>query len=143
MNSRVWKRNHKFGIQIHNNIKETISLDGNNGNTLWQDAYEKDMYQVGVAFKILHDGEHITVGYKKASVHLIFDVKMYFARKARWFKNGHLTPDLGYPKYAGVVSCESVSISITYASLHQTQVLSAGIRNAYLQSPTSENRYII
>ena len=30
VNSRVQKRNHKFGIQILNNIKEAISLEENN-----------------------------------------------------------------------------------------------------------------
>ena len=97
------------------------------------------MYQVGVSFKIIQDGEHITVGYKKSSGHLIFDVKMDFTRKAWWFKNGHFTPDLEDSKYAGVVSCESVSIALTYATLHQIQVLDKAIRNAYLQDPTSEN----
>ena len=56
VNIRVRKRNHKFGIQIPKNIKEEISIDKNNGNTLCQDAYAKDMYQVGVDFKILQDG---------------------------------------------------------------------------------------
>ena len=40
-------------------------------------------------------------------------------------------------------SRESVSISLTCASLHQTKLLAADIRNAYLQAPTSENHYII
>ena len=38
VNIRVQKRNHQFGIQIPNNIKGAISLDKNNGNTLWQDG---------------------------------------------------------------------------------------------------------
>ena len=38
------------------------------------------MYQVGVEFKILQDREHIPVGYKKGSGHLIFDIKMDFTR---------------------------------------------------------------
>ena len=88
------------------------------------------MYQVGVAFKILQDGEHITVGYKKDSGHLIFDVKMNFTQKAWWVKNNHLTPDIEVSKYAGVVSRESARISITYTALHQTQVLDEDIRNA-------------
>ena len=50
VNSRVRKRNHNFGIQIPNNIKEAIYLDENNGNTMWQDAYAKEIYQVGVVF---------------------------------------------------------------------------------------------
>ena len=94
VNRRVWKCNHKFGIHIPNNIKEAISLEENNGNTLWQDAYAKYMYQVGVAFKILQDGYHITVVYKKANVHLIFDAKINFTWKARWVNNGHLTDDI-------------------------------------------------
>ena len=136
VNIRVCKRNHKFGIQIPNNIKGSISLDENNGNTLWQDAYSKYMYQVVVAFKIMQDGENITVVYKKASGHLIFDVKMYFTRKAQWFKNGHLTPYIEDSKYEGLVSRESVIIALTYAALHQTQLLSVCIIYAYLQAPT-------
>ena len=34
VNIQVRKRNHKFGIQIPNNIKEAISLDVNNGNAV-------------------------------------------------------------------------------------------------------------
>ena len=101
------------------------------------------MYQVGVDFKILKYGEHITIGYKKDSGHQIFDIKMDFTRKVQWVKNGHLTPDLEDLKYPGVVSCESVRIALTYDALHKTQVLAADIRNTYLQAPTSENRYII
>ena len=103
VNSRVRKRNHKFGIQIPNNIKEAISLDKNNGNTLCQDSYAKDMCQFGVSFKIMQDGEHIPVGYKKSSGRLIFHIKMDFTWKARWVKIGHLTPDLEDSKYTGAV----------------------------------------
>ena len=64
------------------NIKEAISLDEKNGNTPWHDAYAREIYHVNAAFKILQDGEHIPVGYKKSSGHLIFDIKMDFIRKA-------------------------------------------------------------
>ena len=143
INSRVRKRNCKFGIKIPRSIKEAKIFDDENGNTLWQDAYAKEMYNVGVAFKILNDGEAIPVGYKKASGHLIFDLKMDFTRKARWVKDGHLTPDLENSKYVGVVSRESVRIALTYAALHGIEVMAADIRNAYLQAPTSEKHYII
>ena len=42
-----------------------------------------------------------------------------------------------------MVSHESVRILLAYADLHQTQVLAADIKNAYLQAPTSGNHYII
>ena len=90
------------------------------------------MYQVGVAFKILQDGEHIPVGYKKAIGHLIFDINMDFNKKAWWVKNIHFIPDLEDSMYAEVVYRESVRISIAYADLHPTQVLGVNVRNAYL-----------
>ena len=101
------------------------------------------MYQVGVALKIMQYVEHITVVYKKASGNLIFDIKMGFTYKERWVKNVHLTTDIEDSKYAQVVSCESVRIELTYATLHQTQVIDVDIRNDYLQSPTLEKHYII
>ena len=66
------------------------------------------MYEVGGEFKILDDNEPLPVGCKLSSGHLIFDCKMDFTRKARWVKDGHLTPDLETSKYAGVVSRESI-----------------------------------
>ena len=101
------------------------------------------MFQVGIAFKILRDNEHILVGYKKASGHLIWLVKMDFTQKDRWVKDVHRTPDLEDYKYAGVVSREIVRIALTYAALHGIEVLAEETRNAYLQAPTSGKHYII
>ena len=53
------------------------------------------------------------------------------------------TPDPVGSKYAGVVSRESVRIAFTYAALNELDVCMADIRNAYLQSPTSQKHYII
>ena len=69
---RVTKQDHKFGIKIPKDIKEALKLYQDNGNTLWQNYYKKEMFQVGVAFKILRDDEHIPVGYKKSSGHIIW-----------------------------------------------------------------------
>ncbi|EJK53260.1 hypothetical protein THAOC_27335, partial [Thalassiosira oceanica] len=60
---------------------------------MWRDAYEKEMRNVSVAFRILKRGQKAPVGYTRSSGHLIFDVKMDFTRKARWVKDGHRTPD--------------------------------------------------
>ena len=101
------------------------------------------MYNVSVAFKILEEDEHISVGWTKSSGHFVFDIKIDFTWKGRWVKDGHLTPDLDDSKYAGVVSRESVKIALTYAVVDGIEVLAADIRNAYLQAPTSEMHYII
>ena len=89
------------------------------------------MFQVGVAFKILDDDEGTPVGYKLASGHLVWDIKMDFTRKARWVKDGYRTPDLEESKYAGVVLQESVRIMLTYPALHAIPVVAADICNAY------------
>ena len=70
----------------------------------WQDALVLEMKNVGVAFKILEQGEHVPPGYTKSSGHLVFDVRMNFQCKARWVKDGHKTPDPETSNYAGVVS---------------------------------------
>ena len=118
VNTRVRRRGSKFGIKVPTSIDEAKAFDRENGNNLWMNALNKEMYEVGVAFTILEDNEHVPVGYSKSSGHIIFDVKMDFTRKARWVKDGHKTPDLEDSKYAGVVSRESVRITLTYAAHH-------------------------
>ena len=68
---------------------------------------------------------------------------MDLTRKARWVLDDHKTPDPVGSRYAGVVSRESVRIVFTYAALNELDVCMAHIRNAYLQSPTSQKHYII
>ena len=71
INSRVRKRDRKFGLRVPSSIQEAKEIDKENKNTLWMDALDKEMYEVGVAFKLLEDEEHIPVGYSKSSGHLI------------------------------------------------------------------------
>ena len=101
------------------------------------------MTNVGIAFTILDDGIKPPPGWRKASGHLVFDVKMDFTRKARWVKDGHRTPDPTTSAYAGVVSCESVRVALTYAAFMSLKVMAADIQNTYLQAPLSEKYYII
>ena len=111
-----------------------MEVDRKNGNTMWRDALALEMFNVGVAFEILEEGQSAPLGWKKASGHLIWDVKMDFTRKARWVLDGHKTPDPIRPTFAGVVSRESVRITFTYAALNGLQVFAADIRNTYLQA---------
>ena len=62
------------------------------------------MSNVAEAFEKLEEGNVQSMGWKKFSGHLVFDIKMDFTRKARWVKDGHKTSDPDYSTYAGVVS---------------------------------------
>ena len=66
---------------------------------------------------------------------MIYDVKMYFTRKARCVKDGHRTPKPESSSYTGVVSRESIRIMLTHAALHDVPVVAADVQNAYLQAP--------
>ena len=82
-----------------------------NGNTFWRDAIGKEMHNVGITFQILEEDENIHVGWKHATGHMIFDVKMDFTRKTRWVLDGHKCPDPFGSTYAGVVSRDSIRIA--------------------------------
>ena len=68
---------------------------------------------------------------------------MDFTRKACWVLDGHKTSDPITSNYAGVVSCESVRIALTYAVLNDIDVTCADIQDSYLQAPLSHKHYII
>ena len=120
-----------------------MQVDRKNGNTMWRDALALEMFNVGVAFEILEEGQSAPMGWKKASRHLISDVKMDFTRKARWVLDRHKMPDPIGSTFAGVVSGESVRIVLTYAALNGLQVFAADICNTYLQAPSSQNDYVV
>ena len=141
--ARVKKKTHKYGIRVPRTVAEAYALDKENGNTFWRDAIRKEMKNTEVAFKFLDDGEKPPPGYECAPLHLIFDVKMDFTRKARLVFGGHKTVDPEGSTYAGVVSRESVRIAFTYAALMGLDVMAADIQNAYLSAPCSQKYYTI
>ena len=108
--ARVKRVSHKYGVELPKSVKEALEIDARNGNDLWRDAIKKEMTNLKVAFDILDDDRPMTPGYKRASGHMIFDVRMTLERKARWVKDGHRTPEPDHSTYAGVVSRESVGI---------------------------------
>ena len=68
---------------------------------------------------------------------------MDFTCKAIWVKDGHKNSDPDQSTYAGVVSRDSVRISLSYAALKGIDVMESDIKNTYLQDPSSEKHYII
>ena len=98
---------------------------------------------MAVAFNHLGENKNVPPGYEFALLHLIFDVKMDFTRKARLVFGGHKTSDPEGSTYAGVVSRESVRIAFTYAALMGLDIMAADIQNAYLSAPCSQKYYTV
>ena len=82
INSCVQKSTHKYGIEVPTSVEYAKCLDEKNGNTMWQDAMKKEMYNVSIAFKIIDSGEKRPPGWAPSSGHIVLDVKMDFTRKA-------------------------------------------------------------
>jgi hypothetical protein len=101
------------------------------------------MKTVTPAFEFLETGTNAPVRYQKIPCHIIFDVKMDFTRKARFFAGGHKTEPPTSITYASVVSQESVRIAFLLAALNDLDVMAANIQGAYLNVPCREKVYTV
>ena len=88
------------------------------------------MTNIGIAFEILDKDTPVPVGWRKATGHLLWDVKMDFTRKEWWVLNSNLQEQPEGYTYAGVVSLENLRIELTYAALIKIGVISGDIHNA-------------
>ena len=88
LKTRVRQSKHKYGIEIPTSVEHAKKLDMNEGNDFWMKALAKEMFNVGVAFEILEQGQKAPHGWHLVMGHLVWDVKMDFTRKARWVLDG-------------------------------------------------------
>ena len=135
VSNRVRQTTHKYGIEVPRSVAEAKDIDARNNNRYWQNAIDKEMKNVEIAFEILPFGQRAPPDWSASSGHLVFDVKMDFTRKARWVKDGHRTPDPLQSTFAGVVSRDSVRIALTYAALNDIMVTAA----LTFKTPTSKH----
>jgi hypothetical protein len=65
---------YKFDIQVPKGIKNSIDLDKNNGNQLWQEATRRELkqltdYQTCI---VLDSGDDIPTDHQKIPYHMVF-----------------------------------------------------------------------
>lgn len=140
----------KFGVIIPRTVEEALRLDAENGNHLWQQAIEKEMTNVRIAFEEFTGGtlddvkaRKKLVGYQRINCHMIFDVKMDLTRKARFVAGGHMTEPPESITYSSVVTRESVRIAFLMASVLGLDVCAADVTNAYLNAKCREKIYCV
>ena len=131
----------KFGIDIPGTVKEAVSLDEANGNTLLQDAIKLNMNNSCIAFKLCKkiDKAPGGVGHTENNCYIIFYLKIDMTRKARFAANDHLTDVPTYMTYSNIVSRDTVHIGFLMADLNNLDFLDSGIYNDILVAPTKEN----
>jgi hypothetical protein len=129
----------KFSLLLGMQLTSTVKTKTLSGRMLLPKRWATFVF----AFEVLGPGVRAPPGWHKASGHLIYDMKMDFTRKARWVKDGHKTPNSTTSSFAGVVSRDSIRISLTYAALLGLPIIGADIRNAYLQALSLKKHFII
>ena len=134
-----------MGITVPISIEQAYKLDEENKNTLWQDAIAKEMRHVLPAFSdpgiSIDEVKKRLIGYQRKRCHIIIDIKMDFARKARFVAGGHVTDPPDCMMYSSVVSRETVRITFLLAALNDLDVCAANIGNAYLNADCAEHIY--
>jgi hypothetical protein len=71
-----WTKTHKYGFEVPKNYPDCVRIDGENKDTLWQDAVRKEMKTVRPAFEV-HEGEvKDLIGYQLIDVQFVFDIKL-------------------------------------------------------------------
>ena len=123
------------GIVITTNVEHAYKIDKRNHNWFWRDTLENEMHNVRISFEILNNNTSTSVGWKKFTGHLIFNVNMEFSQKTWWVLDGHNTPNPIGSTYAGVMLRYSVWIVFKYAYLNRLDVCASEIQNTNLQAP--------
>ena len=77
--ARIRTTTHKYGAEVPRSVELAYELDRKNGNTLWRDAIDKEMTNIGVAFGVLEEGKSAPIGWTKVTGHMIFDVLRCFS----------------------------------------------------------------
>ena len=131
---------YKFGVRIPRTVREAKALDTANGNTLWQDAIDKELRQIDdyATFRPTACTDQAPAGYTGIPYHVVFDVKVDLRRKARLVAGGNCTSPPKEDVYSGVVGLETIRLGFTLAAINQLEVCAADVGNAYLYGKTNE-----
>ena len=139
---------YKFGIELPRSRTHAMAIDKKNNNTYWQDAMkvEVDQLMEFKTFQVLGKGVKSfpnMKAYTYIPMHMVFDVKFDLHRKVRIVAGGNWTDPPDADIYSGVVSIESVRLSLFIAELNGLLTCAADVGNAFLHGYTKELIYTI
>jgi hypothetical protein len=133
-------KNFKFGVEIPRDYEDALRLDAENGNTMWQDAVNLELLQLDEYDTFDDRGLNPVLDpeYKIIRLHLVFDCKHDYRRKARMVAGGHMTDPPKDSTYSSVVSLRSLRTVMFIGELNGMTMKAADVGNAYLEAYTSE-----
>ena len=137
---------YKYGVEVPRHAEHAKKIDAANGNTFWQDAFEKEVKALLDldCFEFHPAGHHQTLGdgWQRTTLHMVFDVKQSLQRKCRLVAGGHLVDMLDIQVYSSTV--KSISVQLLHVISHKAnlQQLCGDIGNAFPNAYTNEKVYI-
>ena len=134
----------KYGIEIPKTVQDTIRIDKENHNKLWQDAIAMEMKNVRIAFEVFEGDIQDLKDYEYISGHLIFDVKLgeNFRGKVRYVADGYKTSTPNSVTYSSVTSWDSVRLFLLLAALNDVDIQGADVQNAFLTASVLEKVWL-
>lgn len=107
------EKHYKHGVKVPWKFKEAVAFDKENGNILWQEAVEDEMWQIVdfKTFKPLPKGSKPPMDHTFIPIHLSFDVKFDPRRKAWLVAVWNWTYPPDDEIYSGVVLIDSARMS--------------------------------
>lgn len=136
---------YKFGVHVPRNHCDDMGIDKRDGFSIWSEDEKMELSQID-DYKVLKDlGKNYKPpdGYKKITVHFVYDVKHYGIHKERLVAGGHLTDTPVESVYSSVVSLRGLRISIFLAELNNMKIWTTDVGNDYLEAYTDEKVYIV
>ena len=143
--SEIWNKISIQGMSIPRSYKEALKLAKANGNTLWQDAIQKELDQI-IAYNTFIARPDLKIppeGYQFVRLHFVFAVKHDLRRKARLVGGGHMTDAPNEESYSSVVTIKGLRICILLAELNGLEIMVGDVGNTYLEAKMREKIYII
>ena len=125
-------------------VNEACVIDKKNGIMVCQDAIQKKMENVKIAFQIIPEDEKPPNGFQDVNCYMVFDIKMEdFQRKVCLVAVGHMTHTPDIITYSSVVMRETVCIALTMVALHDLEVKAANVLNTNVMVLNCENIWTV
>ena len=133
----------KYGVEVPKNTKHAEELDAQHGNTLWKEAYQKEIVSLlSLGCLDFHPPDSKPgTDYQFIKLTMIYEVKQDGRRKAHLVAGGHLVDPHGISTRSTVVKGVSVHLLDVIAHRDKLKVLCGDIGNAFITAPCLEKVY--
>ena len=145
---KYWQTTHKFGARLPKTVEGAYEINEQTETDFSPKAINTKLNKVSwearrdLSVNDVRHGKELK-GYKEIKVHMVFDVKMDFTRKAWFCARGHVTDAPKGLTDSSVVSRDLVRLAFLLAELNGVDVLAGEAKNAYLNAPCHEQIWFL